>query len=125
MRLAVVISLCAFAWYSHFPAQRAFASPLATAGEACPAQAPLRTGLYTDAEIRALARFDIDKEAGPDRFILNIPCLDVVPAGDAYPRAKVFKALAIGAILMIIGGVAELIGVADLTPSDGLRSTLG
>ncbi len=44
-------------------------------------------GLYTDEEIRELAKFDIDKESG------DTPCLDVVPAGESYPRAKVFKTL--------------------------------
>ena len=56
-----------------------------------PAPAPAPTGLYTDAEIRALAKFDPDATAG--QFVLNQPHLDVVPAGKAYPREQVFKAL--------------------------------
>ncbi len=43
--------------------------------------AVLPAGLYTDAEIRKLAKFDIDKEGGSKYFPLDVPCLDVVPSG--------------------------------------------
>jgi hypothetical protein len=49
--------------------------------------------LYTDEEIRKLAKFDIDRVSGGDRGIFGIPCLEVVPAGESYPRAKVFQTL--------------------------------
>jgi hypothetical protein len=56
-----------------------------------PGPGPAR--LYSDAEIRKLAKHDIDKETGGDKGLLGIPCLDVVPNGESYTRAKVFKAL--------------------------------
>jgi hypothetical protein len=49
-------------------------------------------GLYTDDDVRKLLTFDIDavpQNAG--RF--DYPCLNVVPAGESYPREKVFKEL--------------------------------
>lgn len=49
--------------------------------------------LYTDEEIRKLAKYDIDKASAGDRGLFGIPCLDVVPSGESHPRAKVFKAL--------------------------------
>src|SRR5262245_25110872 len=57
------------------------------------APAPGPSKLYTDEEIRKLAKHDIDKVTGKDEALLGTPCLDVVPAGESYPRAKVFKAL--------------------------------
>jgi hypothetical protein len=60
-----------------------------------PAPAPALTGLYTDEEIRKLAKFDIDKETTQAKSILAIPYLDVVPAGESRPRGEVFKALGI------------------------------
>src|SRR5262249_19123274 len=56
-----------------------------------PAPGPAK--LYTDEEIRKLAKHDIDKVTGKDEALLKTPYLDVVPAGESYPRAKVFKAL--------------------------------
>src|SRR5262245_59556370 len=61
---------------------------------------PGATGLYTDAEIRKFAPFDIDEEtAKSPEFqspgIFPIPCLDVVPNGKSYPRWKVFEDLSI------------------------------
>src|SRR5262249_42914169 len=55
--------------------------------------APGPAKLYTDEEIRKLAKHDIDKVTGKDEALLKTPYLDVVPAGESYPRAKVFKAL--------------------------------
>jgi hypothetical protein len=55
--------------------------------------APIPKGLYTDDEIRKLADFDIDKESDNARALFDIRCLDVVPNGKSYPRAKVFKML--------------------------------
>lgn len=59
-----------------------------------PASTPAPTGLYTDAEIRKLAKFDIDK-ASQAATLGAIPCLEVVPAGESRPRGEVFKALGI------------------------------
>jgi len=56
---------------------------------------PRPSKLYTDEEIRRLAKHDIDKVTGRDDALLGTPCLDVVPAGESHPRAKVFKALGI------------------------------
>jgi hypothetical protein len=63
------------------------------AQEPSPKSAP--TALYSDQEIRKLAKHDIDKVGNPDRGLLGIPCLDVVPNGESYPRARVFAALKI------------------------------
>jgi hypothetical protein len=62
-----------------------------------PAVSPTRppNGLYTDEEIRKLAKFDIDKVSGGDLGIFGLPCLDVVPKGESYPRSKVFMTLKI------------------------------
>jgi hypothetical protein len=95
VRSVAIIALCVAALCRCILGPAAFASSFATATEPSPARAPLRTGLYTDTEIRNLAKFDIDKEAGPDRSILEIPCLDVVPNGETLPRGKVFKSLGI------------------------------
>src|SRR5262245_60726886 len=51
------------------------------------------TKLYTDEEIRKLAKHDIDKVTGTGEDLLGTPILEVVPPGESYPRAKVFKAL--------------------------------
>jgi hypothetical protein len=66
-------------------------APARRASAADPVQPP--TGLYTDEEIRKLAPFDIDKESGGGRGLLDIPFIDVVPEGESYPRSKVFKTL--------------------------------
>jgi hypothetical protein len=58
-----------------------------------PETALKETGLYTDDEIRKLAKSDIDKNSGDDLNILRIPSLDVVPLGESHPRSKVFKTL--------------------------------
>src|SRR5438034_902904 len=54
---------------------------------------PRPSKLYTDEEIRKLAKHDIDKVTNRDEALLGTPWLDVVPAGESHPRAKVFKAL--------------------------------
>jgi hypothetical protein len=54
-----------------------------------------KTKLYTDDEIRKLAKHDIDKETGGDKGIFGVPCLEVVPSGESYERSKVFKAVKI------------------------------
>jgi len=54
---------------------------------------PAPPKLYTDEEIRKLAKYDIDKEPSNERGLFGTPCLDVVPSGESYPRAKVFKSL--------------------------------
>jgi hypothetical protein len=56
---------------------------------------PRPSKLYTDEEIRKLAKYDIDKVTGRNVALLKTPWLDVVPAGESHPRAKVFKALGI------------------------------
>ena len=67
-------------------ASRSFALP-------APEEATWAAQLYTDEEIRKLAKHDIDKVTGKDEALLKTPYLDVVPAGESYPRAKVFKTL--------------------------------
>ena len=59
------------------------------------APAPRPSKLYTDEEIRKLAKHDIDKVTGRDEALLGTPWLDVVPAGESHPRAEVFKVLGI------------------------------
>lgn len=53
---------------------------------------PAPDGLYTDAQVRALAGYDIDATRGA-RTVFDIPCLDVVPSGSTLPRREVFRAL--------------------------------
>jgi hypothetical protein len=68
-------------------------SPVLPSGQA-PRTAPTPAGLYKDEEIRKLAKFDIDEESKGGLWNFSrIPCLEVVPDGDSYPRAKVFKTL--------------------------------
>ncbi|VTR97839.1 Uncharacterized protein OS=Leptospira interrogans serovar Manilae GN=CI00_07890 PE=4 SV=1 [Gemmata massiliana] len=55
------------------------------------------TGLYSDEEIRKLAPFDLDKEAGAFGLPFDVHVLDVVPEGESYPRERVFKTLGIDA----------------------------
>jgi hypothetical protein len=55
--------------------------------------APGPSKLYTDEEIRKPAKHDIDEVTGRDEALLGTPYLDVVPAGESSPRAKVFNAL--------------------------------
>ena len=68
-----------------------FASRLFAEPPKSPPPGPAK--LYTDEEIRKLAKHDIDKITGKDEQLLKTPYLDVVPAGESHPRAKVFKAL--------------------------------
>lgn len=56
---------------------------------------PAQSKLYTDEEIRKLAKYDIDEWPSENKWLLGFPCLDVVPAGESYPRADVFKTLGI------------------------------
>jgi hypothetical protein len=58
-----------------------------------PKTSPPSVKLYTDEEIRKLAKYDIDKASEGGKGLFDIPCLDVVPNGESYARAKVFKAL--------------------------------
>lgn len=76
------------------------AEPVRTDSAASPSPEPANTqlhpqpvGLYTDEEIRKLAQFDIDQEADDFGFPFDAHVLDVVPAGESYPREKVFKRL--------------------------------
>ena len=50
-------------------------------------------GLYTDAEIRKLAPFDIERCTGSGISAISDPVLAVVPAGATRPRKEVFAAL--------------------------------
>lgn len=50
-------------------------------------------GLHPDAHVRALAPFDIATATRAAHSILDLPCLDVVPAGERRPRGDVFRAL--------------------------------
>jgi hypothetical protein len=96
MRSVAIILICLMAGCS-----RPNSEPVAVDSSAPPPApalatepAPKETGLYTDDEIRKLANFDIDKNSGVVGLnIFNIPCLDVVPNGESYPRARVFKTL--------------------------------
>ncbi|MFO0800487.1 MAG: hypothetical protein U0804_23715 [Gemmataceae bacterium] len=59
--------------------------------EETPGGAP--DGLYSDAEVRALARHDIDQTSHTARHLFDVPCLEVVPNGESKPREAVFRAL--------------------------------
>jgi hypothetical protein len=95
MRSFSIIYICLVAGCSRTPSEPVHEdSPVPAAVPAPqPEPAPAPNGLYTDEEIRKLAKFDIDKESGSDRGILGMPYLDVVPAGKSYPRSEVYKAL--------------------------------
>jgi hypothetical protein len=60
-----------------------------------PAPRPAPTGLYTDEEIRKIAKVEIDREAGAFGLPFDAPILDVVPAGESRPRGEVFAELGI------------------------------
>jgi hypothetical protein len=91
MRLELVLPLCLVCgcW------QRSSEPPLADvpARTATPKRQTDPAGLYTDDEIQKLAKFDIDEESRRVGGLLDIRCLDVVPAGESYPREKVFREL--------------------------------
>jgi hypothetical protein len=95
MRSFSIICICLVVGCSQTPSEPVHEDSPAPAAAPAPQPEPARApnGLYTDEEIRKLAKFDIDKESGGDRGILGMACLDVVPAGKSYPRSKVFKAL--------------------------------
>lgn len=97
MRLFAIVAVCLVIGCSRTASQPAGADasarPEGPAAQA--ASAPPPVSLYTDQEIRRLAQFDIDKESGNDRRLLDTPYLDVVPAGESRPRETVFKALGI------------------------------
>jgi RNA polymerase sigma factor (sigma-70 family) len=71
--------------------------------------------LYTDEEIRKLAKHDIDKESAGGRDILGVPCLDVVPAGESHQRAKVFETLKIEDSRICDFRASEMMSVVFLT----------
>ncbi len=58
-----------------------------------PQDKPAQVKLYTDEEIRKLAKHDIDKESQKEQGIYGVKCLDVVPEGESHPRLQVFKKL--------------------------------
>jgi hypothetical protein len=59
--------------------------------EEVPVGAP--NGLYSDAEVRALARHDIDQASHTASHLLHVACLDVVPNGQTRAREAVFRTL--------------------------------
>jgi hypothetical protein len=50
-------------------------------------------GVYSDAEIRALAVHDIDQTSRSAKHVLDVACLAVVPSGESRPRGEVFRTL--------------------------------
>jgi hypothetical protein len=56
---------------------------------------PEPDGLHRDEDIRRLASYDIDAETKSARTILDMPWLEVVPAGSDRPRGEIFRALGI------------------------------
>jgi hypothetical protein len=61
---------------------------------------PEPDGLHTDEHIRGLAPYDIAPATASARSFLDLPCLDVVPAGTTRPRREVFQALGLDARLV-------------------------
>ena len=68
-------------------------APSSLAQGQSPKSEPMPMKLYSDEEIRKLAKYDIDKES--TKQVLDVPCLDVVPSGEDRPRSEVFKTLKI------------------------------
>jgi hypothetical protein len=90
--LSIIAGICIVAGCTRTISEPASVDPTSPPSVPVPQPTPAATGLYTDEEIRKLANFDIDKEPDGTR---SIPWLDVVPAGESYPREKVFKMLKI------------------------------
>lgn len=95
MRVVAVLALCFVGGCSPASPRQAPSELSATPPATIPTPASAPTELYTDAEIRKLANYEIEKVVVPIIGILDVPCLDVVPEGKALPRGEVFKTLGI------------------------------
>ena len=92
--LSIIVGIFFAAGCTRTPSEPAPVDPVMSSPWPAPPRWPAPTAdLYTDEEIQKLAKFDIEGGLAP--FILDIPCLDVVPDGESYPREKVFKMLKI------------------------------
>ena len=89
MRVVAALAVCLASGCGRTPAPQADSPAPAPSADVemqpVPRPAAATASLYTDEEIRKLAKFDIDK-ASRDKPFMEIPCLEVVPSGESRPR---------------------------------------